>query len=311
VSLPLADRLALVDPVTSEARYLPPFEDDVLRNPSDTTMLDGQLAVVGTDSGRIIIIDPDSGEPSVARDFDWRNAWAIEKMGDSHVLVASDAGGKGRLWKIDRNLSLVASAEIGPGPSGLIVSRRVVWTISDGISKSYPKTSISKINPKSMEVSTFALPGGPEGMVMTHTGDLVVSLFRRGEIVKIDGRGDVVSRLSNVSHPWGVARFGKRVVVVEQERTDERSRLLVLQPRSMTERSRIPLSGACPDPRDIVTIANLAVIACAALPGVAIVDLAEGKVVDTIRMVPPQGESFAEFEQPRGLTAVVLRTNEE
>jgi hypothetical protein len=118
-------------------------------------------------------------------------------------------------------------------------------------------------------------------------------------VVELDDEGGV-KRRRRVDSPWGLALLkGSPERILVAAGPPRRSELVVMRTGDLTIEDRIQLGPRCLDAREVVVLDERAVVTCAAMPGVVVVDLMNGEILADLRMVPPQGEAFAHFEQPR------------
>lgn len=308
VSLPFSNRLAIVDPVAREARLLPPFDVGLVDGLSGTAERDGKLLVVGSAGGQVSLIDLSTGKGLASTWLGVDSGWFAGRDG-SDFVVSADDNGSGRLIVLEgESLRTKKRYRIGSGQSGMAISGDgQVWTIADEASRRIPTTTVSVTDLRTGRTSIASLPGQPEGISLGPQGRPWASLLRRDMVVELSETGKALGRV-RVPNPWGISiGAGGRGVVVSRKDDAHSDVLHVIDFNSGITIGRIDLGSSCPNPRDVVIARAVAVITCTSLPGVALVDIKHENVLSTIRMVPPEGEDFASFEEPRIPTVITGR----
>lgn len=309
ITLPVANQIAFVDPFRLQAWNLssvPPSEVNALNGIAD---LDQALAVVGTGNDRIALLDEETGDlirggPLVPRskDISIEAGWYV--MGSSgHLLATADAfNGVGYLFKLDpTTLRYQGSVEIGFGQNGVALDQQDrLWTLGVEGSKGSSATTFSIVDIEAMKAHTFPLRGYPSGIARGPGGKMYITLREKARVVAVSEEGAVVESLRVGTSPWGIdiREDGLGVVVADSGNEADPRSAYIVDFNNLDIKGEIQLEG-CPDAREVVITDDRAVVVCAALPGVLILNLTPAEVVGVLTFPNPRS-----VEQPR--TPVVI-----
>ena len=307
VSLPFSNRVAYVDVDQLEAHIPPPLDASRIDNPSGLADVgEHGLAVLGTGSNTVSLIAPDSGKILAWEFLPFDEGWYVSVGPDGNLYATGDSNAHGLLVKLDpATLSVLDTVRVGLGQAGMAFSSRGdVWVIGDDASPRFPHNTFSIVDPVAMNAEIFALEGLPEGITPGPDGSMFIALLEGDKVVQVDRSGEVIQEWAAES-PWGVFRKGHLLVAISRPSKEQnRAKVLTFDWKEGTLVSELRLPSACRDAREVSVLGHRAVITCVDLPGVVVVDISDHRLLSALRFTPPQGEAFAEFEQPRNPVSV-------
>jgi DNA-binding beta-propeller fold protein YncE len=219
---------------------------------------------------------------------------------DGGVFVAADGNGFGVALQLDpRSLAIRSAVQVGDGPSrGIFDASGHLWLSGvDG-----PST-LTRIDTGSMDARISRVSDDILGLAIGPGGELIGTLYASASVAVFDDQGREIRTLSGfASFPLGVAigADGRGFVVAEGPTPTEHA-IYFVDFRRMSITSKVA-AKSCLDPREGLRLGNQGIISCAALPGLALLDLKAERVVQRIRFggLMPRGDSI--FLQPRGMS---------
>lgn len=301
LALPIANALMFVDPTSGDTSLLPPIPLKKVHTLSSLVDLGDTLAVSGTGSDRISLIDESSGEVLESRRILPRRfrafveaVWYVTRSVNDELIAIADGAEVGLVVAFDPStLEYLGHSTIGPGQNGFAWDGQGrLWTLGVDGAPTFSVTDIARMHSR-----TRRLGGYPNGIAADPSGHMHVTLRDKSEVaslsletLKVEGRIDVPGQ------PWGIdiAPDGRGAVVAQGAAPPFSGSLHIIDFRRERLLATVPLSNRCPDARDVLLLDSVAIVVCAGLPGVAIVDLDELRITTIMRVPVSRGS-----EQPR------------